>query len=204
MAKVAAEEGNTKRLQELAQAITDEAKTSEESAALLTRILARGGTTNQDLKGSVYESCLYHKQKVEQLLAQIAAEDAESKAALTASSRLEEALPALDKAINYYNTGTTNDTQPAPERSQAGSSDRAASPAADTPAEAPATGAKSPACPDVQSTKVEQTALSEDYFGGALPWEDDTTLTPEPTGAAAAEDLSSPWEDAAPSSPENK
>ena len=172
-----AEEENTRRIVEMVRTFESEVKTSEENAALLTRILGRGNSTSSDLKDSVYESCRYHKQKVAQLTAQAEEEDEENRSSLPVAG-LAKAHTALSAAVELYEQGPSEATSTSPTPEPASASPQAQ----DKPAHSP------------QGTQ-QPSALSEDYFGGALPWEDDTTTTPAGTTTAATEDTSLPWEE---------
>eukprot|EP01061_Rhynchopus_euleeides_P004946 TRINITY_DN14175_c2_g1_i1.p1 TRINITY_DN14175_c2_g1~~TRINITY_DN14175_c2_g1_i1.p1 ORF type:complete len:179 (+),score=77.20 TRINITY_DN14175_c2_g1_i1:221-757(+) len=174
----------------MVRVIKEEVKTSEENAALLTRILGRGNSTSTDLKDSVYESCRYHRQKVAQLEEQGQDEAEENRLALPLDM-LQQAASALDSAIDIYEKGS----QPGP---SAASSPTAGQVPDATTAPQPPPEAASPSQADADV--AQPATLSEDYFGGALPWEDDATGTPDPATAPATEDVSSPWEDTSPTS----
>eukprot|EP01064_Diplonema_japonicum_P001621 TRINITY_DN1106_c3_g1_i1.p1 TRINITY_DN1106_c3_g1~~TRINITY_DN1106_c3_g1_i1.p1 ORF type:complete len:367 (+),score=83.96 TRINITY_DN1106_c3_g1_i1:38-1102(+) len=151
------QENTDKRLSEMSRSMEEKIKTSEENIALLKRIRGRAtpNSSNAALRDSVYESCKYHLQKAEALLQQGMSETANNQRGLPLD-RLARAVKDLHN-IEAEGSATLEQEDSSPTSTAPKGED-------DKPAEQPdANDAK----------KNEKEKISEDYFGGALPWEEE-------------------------------
>eukprot|EP01060_Flectonema_neradi_P008958 TRINITY_DN16411_c0_g1_i1.p1 TRINITY_DN16411_c0_g1~~TRINITY_DN16411_c0_g1_i1.p1 ORF type:complete len:361 (+),score=89.69 TRINITY_DN16411_c0_g1_i1:93-1175(+) len=151
--KIKAARDATAKLESLKATVAEEIKTCDENASLLVRILGRN-TQNSDLKESVFESCKYHQQKVQQLISQIEESDQETRFEVPTDG-LKIALQTTEAAIEKYHK------TPAPAKQEQPAT--SSSPSPKTAAPATTSDEKKPGGIPQQ----------EDYFGAALPWEDE-------------------------------